>query len=122
MQSTLGPDDKPVQITPLNVSWQFRSQAAFNQWFNTDPSSTNPCNYEFTVELLLTDPGNGVWSYESDFFHPIGPNDGFSSEGYSENEGPNTGQPDNWHFTTETSFVFNYQGGEVFTFTGDDDF
>ena len=122
VEQNLGVDGKPVLVTPINITWQFSSEANFNQWYNTDPSPTNPYNYEFTVELPLTDEGNGTWSYESNFFHPIGPNDGFGSEGYVEQEGPDTGQPFNWHFTTETSFVFKYQGGEVFTFVGDDDF
>src|SRR5262249_1102135 len=31
------------------------------------------------------------------------------------------GNPHNYHFTLETHTQFKYMGGEVFTFTGDDD-
>ena len=33
----------------------------------------------------------------------------------------NQGRPHNYHFTTEVHTEFRYNGGETFTFTGDDD-
>ena len=109
-------------VEPIYVTWQFSSAANFNQWYNTDPSGSNPYNYEYTVQLPLTQESANVWAYESDYFHPISATDGFGSEGYTEQEGPDIGIARNWHFTTETAVNFTYQGGEVFHFTGDDDF
>ena len=43
----------------------------------------------------------------------MGPNQGSGAEV--------SGFTDNFHFTTEIHMKFEYKGGEIFTFTGDDD-
>jgi fibro-slime domain-containing protein len=52
----------------------------------------------------------GVYSYQNNSFFPI------------DNQlWGNEGQGHNFHFTTEIHVSFQYNGGETFTFTGDDD-
>ena len=61
------------------------------------------------MTLTLTEQ-NGSSVYDNSAFFPID-DMGFGNEG----------NPHNYHFTTELHATFDYQGGEVFTFTGDDD-
>ncbi len=51
-----------------------------------------------------------TWTYANSAFFPI------DGQGFG-----NQGNPHNFHFTTEIHTEFVYNGGEVFTFTGDDD-
>jgi fibro-slime domain-containing protein len=59
---------------------------------------------------MLTEIMPGVFQYKSDAFFPID-NQGFGNEGFEHN----------FAFTTEIHTQFIYNGGEVFTFIGDDD-
>ena len=61
-------------------------------------------------DLTLNEVMPGLFSFESDAFFPV------DDQGWG-----NQGNPHNFHFTTEIHTTFNYQGGEVFTFIGDDD-
>ncbi|HEY8377521.1 MAG TPA: fibro-slime domain-containing protein, partial [Nannocystis sp.] len=58
----------------------------------------------------LTEVGPGQFTFEDSDFFPID-GQGFGNEGNSRN----------YHFTTEIHLDFTYNGGETFTFTGDDD-
>jgi fibro-slime domain-containing protein len=53
---------------------------------------------------------DGTFTYDNSAFFPID-DLGFGNEG----------NPHNFHFTFELHMTFAYKGGEVFTFTGDDD-
>jgi fibro-slime domain-containing protein len=79
--------------------------------------------YNITIErqLPLTQVGGttNVLEYTSvgnGGFFPLSPTEGFGSEGFATN-----GTDKNFHFTTQIHEFFQYQGGEVFTFRGDDD-
>ena len=63
---------------------------------------------EFTLQL--TPQANGISSYDNDAFFPV------DELGFG-----NDGRQHNFHFTFELHTTFTYRGGEVFTFTGDDD-
>jgi fibro-slime domain-containing protein len=69
-------------------------------------------NVSTTIDLplALTDSARGVYGYTNTSFFPI---DGqlFGNEGQTHNYG----------FTVEIVTRFRYNGGETFTFTGDDD-
>ncbi|MBZ5713363.1 fibro-slime domain-containing protein [Nannocystis pusilla] len=52
----------------------------------------------------------GQYTYQNNSFFPL------DNQGWG-----NQGQNHNFHFTTEIHTEFTYSGGEVFTFTGDDD-
>ena len=101
----LGPDKKPVYAAagPTNVT---SGPEAFNQWYNDVPG----VNQAFPIQLTLIEVMPGIFQYDNSTFFPID-NQGFG----------NQGNDHNFHFTTEIHTEFAYMGGEVFTFTGDDD-
>lgn len=101
----LGPDKKPVYANagPTQLT---SGPGPFSQWYNNIAN----VNIPFLIEMPLTEVMPGVFSYENNAFFPID-NQGWGNEGNS----------NNFHFTTEIHTSFTYQGGEVFTFIGDDD-
>lgn len=108
---------KPVYVAGADVTPDgptyapFTGQANFDTWYRDTPGT----NYATNVQLPLTTVGNSL-VYDNADFHPIDGNFGFGSEGFTLN-----GMPNNWHFTSEALASFRYQGGEIFTFRGDDD-
>ncbi|HFE45115.1 MAG TPA: fibro-slime domain-containing protein [Nannocystis exedens] len=105
VKTTLGGDDKPV-FNSVGAPKMLTDGPTFDQWYN-DVDGVNQAT-EITLELMEIMPG--VYSYASNSFFPI---DGelFGNEGNSHN----------FHFTTEIHTGFQYNGGETFTFKGDDD-
>jgi fibro-slime domain-containing protein len=87
-------------------SGTFAGPAEFYQWYVDTPG----INEAFTVDLPLTEDAPGHFVYDNDAFFPID-DQGFGNEGNAHN----------YHFTTEVRTKFTYQGGEQFTFRGDDD-
>lgn len=102
---TLGSDQKPVYAgnptTPTTHGKQY-----FDQWYHDAAG----INITIPYDITLTDTGNGVYTYDNQAMFPID-NQGWGNEG----------NPHNYHFTLEAHTKFEYKGGEVFTFTGDDD-
>lgn len=105
VQSTLGPDKKPVYAA-AGPTAQTSGPQNYAQWYN----NTQDVNIAFEIDLPLTEIMPGQYTYQSNAFFPID-NQGWGDEGNSHN----------FHFTSEIHTEFNYQGGETFTFTGDDD-
>jgi fibro-slime domain-containing protein len=107
VQFLLGPDDKPVYAFPPDPSTT-TSPENFDQWYR-DVSGVNTST---TIEITLSPVSghDGVFEYDDPEFFPI---DGelFGNEG----------RMHNYHFTLELATRFRYSGGEVFTFSGDDD-
>ncbi|MFV8756540.1 fibro-slime domain-containing protein [Nannocystaceae bacterium ST9] len=105
VQFMLGPDQKPVYAgnptTPTTTGVD-----TFNQWYRDVPG----VNQSFELMIPLTDLGNGTYSYSNSAFFPI------DGQGFG-----NEGNEHNFHFTLELHSEFTYEGGEVFSFTGDDD-
>ncbi len=105
VQSALGSDKKPVYAgnptTPTTTG-----QANFDQWYR----DTVGVNIPIPLTIALTDNGNGTYTFDNQAFFPI------DGQGFG-----NEGNPHNYHFTLEMHTNFIYKGGEVFTFTGDDD-
>jgi len=102
---TLGPDKKPVHAAAGGTA-QTTGPAQFAEWYN-DVANVN---IPFAIELQLAEVGPGLFSYQNNAFYPI------DGQGWD-----NEGNPHNYHFTTEIHLTFAYNGGENFTFTGDDD-
>lgn len=106
----LGPDKKPVYAgnptTPTT-----HGKETFDQWYR----DVDGVNIPFKQSLKLVAGENGIYTYDNQAFFPID-NMGFGNEGNDDN-----GQPHNFGFTTEVHTQFEYKGGEVFTFSGDDD-
>ena len=136
VEANLGTDVAPVWLggwTETAWSTYFVGEASFDMWYHdalipggADPSTLTTgekgmYNIPIQVELPLT-PVDGmpeVLEYTSvgnGGFFPIGPTEGFGSEGFATD-----GTDKNFHFTTQIHEFFQYQGGEVFTFRGDDD-
>lgn len=110
----LGPDRKPVytglcstdEITDACPSGrQMTDEESFNQWYRDTPE----VNKAYEVILSL-DPVEHGLQFDSQQFFPLD-GVGFGDQGRGHN----------YHFTTEIHTEFQYLGGEVFTFLGDDD-
>ncbi|MDI1428777.1 fibro-slime domain-containing protein [Polyangium sorediatum] len=101
----LGADGKPVYAgnptTPTTTG-----KANFDQWYN----DVEGVNIAIPVEIPLMAAGGGTYTYNNSAFFPID-GQGFGDEF----------QTHNYHFTLELRTQFIYEGGEIFTFTGDDD-
>lgn len=110
VENTLGPDNKPIfKSTMGSVTYgpQLTGEEEFKDWYATIAGT----NYEFPIEINLKAIGNDFYEYASSAFFPLSVTDGFGKEGNDHN----------YHFTTEVHTKFEYKGGEVFTFRGDDD-
>lgn len=125
VQAVLGADKKPAynptpdpfvpdgRVSKINGEHGFiTSQKTFDQWYRDTPG----VNQSFEYRLVLTAGGDGISTFSSDHFFPID-GKGFGDEGCKDAEG----RLHNFGFTFELHTEFTYKGGEVFTFTGDDD-
>jgi fibro-slime domain-containing protein len=101
----LGPDKNPVHAAPGGTP-QTTGPAEFAQWY----SDVAGVNIPFFIDIPLTEVMPGQFTFQDDDFFPID-NQGWGNEF----------NPNNFHFTTEIHIDFTYEGGEVFTFIGDDD-
>ena len=114
VQSTLGNDKKPV----FNGSSKSTTNAThFNQWYN----DTAGVNQSKSYSLILEKQSDNVYTYDS-IIKPKGNTD--TLIGFFPLDGElfgNEGNPHNYHMTYEVHSQFTYQGGEVFSFSGDDD-
>ncbi|MFC3116261.1 fibro-slime domain-containing protein [Cellvibrio fontiphilus] len=106
VKQTLGADGTPV----YNGGTSLTNAANFADWFG---SGTNHVLGEKSLSLTLDNTISGnpnVYTYINNDFFPL---DG--------ELGGNQGYGHNYHFTFRLNSTFTYQGGESFTFTGDDD-
>lgn len=106
VETDLGSDDKPVYAGPNNGTLTTSGPDNFDQWYR----DTDSVNEGIPLTINLQDAGGGVYTYDNSDFFPI------DGEGFG-----NEGNPHNYHFTYELRASFVYEGGEEFTFTGDDD-
>ena len=104
----LGTDHLPVYANKLGSTVSTHGAKFFNQWYRDVPGIN--INIPKTLQMKRS-VGSSIWTYYNDSFFPI---DGLGFGNYL-----TTGH--NFHFTLETHLVFNYNGGEVFKFQGDDD-
>jgi fibro-slime domain-containing protein len=100
----LGPDGTPVWASPGTPACT-TGAPEFAQWYH-DVAGVNQA---IPIELTLTKTANG-YVYDNGQYFPID-NAGFGNEGFAHN----------FAFTTEIHTSFKYNGGETFTFRGDDD-
>jgi fibro-slime domain-containing protein len=109
VQPVLGPDKKPLfngvdeDGEPLK---SVTNAADFDQWYRDTPG----VNETFEHEIVFTPGANGRGIYDNSEFFPLDDR-GFGNEFQSHN----------YHFTFELHMEFQYRGGEVFRFRGDDD-
>jgi fibro-slime domain-containing protein len=107
VRDLLGMDDTPV-YAPVSQTRTTTGQLDFDQWFHDSPPINETAPLDLQLSASKEDPGS--FEYSNDFFFPI---DGqlFGNEG----------RMHNYHFTLQASTRFQYHGGEVFSFAGDDD-
>lgn len=105
VQAALGADGTP-SYAPTGPTVCTTGAAEFADWYH-DVAGVNVA-IAHILELLETSPG--VYVYDSSAFFPID-GAGFGNEDLAHN----------YSFTTEIHTAFQYDGGEVFTFRGDDD-
>ena len=101
----LGADHKPV-YAPNGPTVNTTGKAEFDQWYRDVPG----VNHTIPFTIALTPDAQGIGTFTSDEFFPVD-DKGWGKEGLEHNYG----------FTYELHMVFQYSGGEVFSFTGDDD-
>jgi fibro-slime domain-containing protein len=105
VQQQLGTDLKPV-YNDVKHTLQ-TNKANFDQWYRNVDGVNKPFIVYFEVE-----PNGAVFTFDSDAFFPLD-GQGWGNEGFD---------PDhNFAFTTEVHTKFKYNGGETFSFSGDDD-
>lgn len=94
----------------------------FAQWY-TDVSGTN-LTLPYTLNLALTDTTTATYSNlassSATAFDPLA-SQGWVGQGTETASGCAANETSNVSFSTETHFWFEYQGGERFDFSGDDD-
>lgn len=105
---TLGADKKPVYNPSPDGGKQktITSPESFAQWYHDTPG----VNVAIEFPIPFTMSADGISTFSSDHFFPI------DDQGFG-----NQGKNHNYSFTLELHTEFKYQGGETFTFTGDDD-
>jgi fibro-slime domain-containing protein len=99
------PDRKPVYSGSATLQTT-HTQADFDQWYR-DVDGVNMA-YDFAIAFTRGQNSRAV--YDNSNFFPLDMR-GFGNEGNDHN----------FHFTFELHMTFKYNGGEVFTFRGDDD-
>jgi len=121
VQSKIGAGRKPVYASqcelgaPVSTTCPFgamtTSAANFGDWYTSRPG----INQTFLVYFELV-PRLNVYTFASYSFFPL------DGAGWGDSGTDLTFKvPHNYSFTTEIHTTFRYNGGEVFTFQGDDD-
>jgi fibro-slime domain-containing protein len=109
VKEELGADQKPIYASS-GATRQTTGPSEFAEWYNDVPS----VNTTFMLDIALMNDGQGRYIYDSAAFFPVDGKGVHESNDSAKN-------PHNYHFTTEIHTLFEYRGGELFTFSGDDD-
>jgi fibro-slime domain-containing protein len=99
-------DDTSVDPNMCPYGQMMTTQANFDQWYRNTPGVNLP--YLIYIQFV---PNGNKSTFQSDTYFPLD-NAGF---------GNTPRQKHNFSFTTELHLKFQYNGGETFSFTGDDD-
>ena len=109
VQTILGSDDKPIYAGGQAEPPTTHGQANFDQWYRDVPGVNQGLEFAITLDNTITSDPN-VFTFVDRAFFPI-----------DDQIFGNQGRSHNYHFTYELHSQFVYQGGEEFTFSGDDD-
>jgi fibro-slime domain-containing protein len=104
--TTLSSDGTP---TYTGDTLGFDRVTNFDDWYHDVTGTNLAASHTITLDNGQSDPG-GIYGYSSNSFFPI-----------DDQLFGNEGRDHNYHFTYELHSDFTFQGGETFTFTGDDD-
>ncbi len=103
---TLGADDTPEYVgTPRTRTTS--GAANFQTWYHDAPVNLSS---PLDLQLMASKDDPALFVYDNHAFFPI-----------DEQLLGNEGRHHNFHFTLQASTTFEYRGGEVFSFSGDDD-
>ena len=105
VQGLIGDDDKP-QYGGGEGTQTTHGRELFDQWFR----DVEGVNQSTELKIVLTPNEDGIYTYNNQEFFPA-----------DDQLLGNQGRGHNYHFTFELHTEFTYRGGELFTFTGDDD-
>ena len=108
--TTLGADQKPAYANGTTPTVTIADPAGFDTFFRNVPGTNQPF-----IFYMYFAPNGDVSSFSSTAFYPLD-GLGFGNDGNDDRR-----MMHNFHFTTEIHTAFQYQGGETFSFTGDDD-
>lgn len=112
VQTDLGPTGKPVYAHSGSNTATTHGQMLFDYWYRDTPGINMP--YDYTI--MLTPLGDGGTStFDDQEFFPL------DGRGWNDEYAGDDGNMHNFSFTFELHTTFEYTGGEVFTFIGDDD-
>jgi len=118
----LDPDQKPVyasmceegRASPAPICQfgpQTTTKARFDEWYRYAAN----VNLPHLVHFYFAPQNNGLFTFQSLFFYPL------YQAGWGNSGTGKEGRPHNFSFTTELHTQFKYNGGETFSFDGDDD-
>jgi fibro-slime domain-containing protein len=121
--------NKPANRAPFSLTTAQQIGDAFSEWYTDDPNATKDPIADaakgslvkrITIQDTLTltkDTTTGAYYYYNSQFYPID-GKGFGNITYN---GSNPVKTHNYHFTSESHYWFQYNGGEKLEFRGDDD-
>jgi fibro-slime domain-containing protein len=114
--ATLDPvDHKPVYASTTTTP-STHGAAAFRSWYRDTPG----VNLTFAETLVLNRTAPATYVFDSGAFFPLDGR-GFVAAGTEPSRDASTGGKHNFNFTSELRYWFDYKGGEVLSFRGDDD-
>ncbi|HEX6243842.1 MAG TPA: fibro-slime domain-containing protein, partial [Polyangiales bacterium] len=106
-------------VNTVNNRDNFTGPTDFGQWYDSSYAHNITIEDELTLTRQTTGPSTGSYVFNGvDTFYPLD-NKGFVAAG--QEKVASDGCKHNVSFTTESHFWFEYQGGEFFEFSGDDD-
>jgi fibro-slime domain-containing protein len=119
VNSAIGTDRLPVYAGECDIAsgfadrtkcpygQQLTTKANFDEWYRNTPG----VNLPYLVYLQFV-PNGGFYTFQSNAYFPL------DDAGFGNTPGKTH---HNFSFTTELHLKFQYNGGETFSFTGDDD-
>jgi fibro-slime domain-containing protein len=116
--TTLDVQKKPVRVANSGTA----SDASFAQWYRSEDDTNRSIAFPMTLGAI----GGGAYQFDTNSFYPAtasGWNTVTTCGGACEPlraDGNGSGNQ-NFHFTSEVHFWFQYAGNEVLDFSGDDD-
>lgn len=103
----LNDDRKPIHTTNPEIVTEIN---ALHEWY----TDIDGVNRSYVVDIWL-EPVGDSFVFDSGLYFPV------DGEGTDTTYPGKDEKPHNFHFTTEIHTSFLYEGGEFFTFRGDDD-
>jgi fibro-slime domain-containing protein len=119
-------DHLPVYKNQDSTTLTTHGKKGFDQWFH----SVDGVNITQSIPVTLTKNADGAYEYDSKtdgplnkdgMFFPIDDGTPYATKFGNQTGRDSSGRSHNYSFTLEIHTLFTYQGGENFTFRGDDD-